>query len=110
MENEIEVNDKNFQENVINQSKNKPVIVDFWASWCRPCMMIAPIFEKLVKEYSGKFILAKYNVEDNSYFAQKYMVMSIPNVKFFKDGNVVDEFIGAIPEMDLRRWLEKNIR
>jgi putative thioredoxin len=109
MENEIEVNDKNFQENVIEQSKKKPVVVDFWASWCRPCMMIAPILEKLAKEYGGKVILAKYNIEDNSQFAQKYSVMSIPNVKFFKNGKVVDEFIGAIPEEDLKSWLEKNI-
>ena len=107
---EIEVNDENFQEKVIEQSKKIPVVVDFWASWCTPCLMLSPILEKLAKEYNGKFILAKANVDENRITSQKYGVMSIPNVKLFKNGKVVDEFVGALPEPSVREWLNKNIR
>jgi len=110
MGNEIEVDDGNFQENVIKRSERLPVVVDFWASWCRPCSMLAPILGKLADEYKGRFILAKYNIEENPYFTQKYMVMSIPSVKFFKKGKVVDEFVGIIPEQNIRQWLEKNLK
>jgi putative thioredoxin len=107
---EIEVNDENFQEKVIEQSKKVPVVVDFWAPWCMPCLMLSPILEKLAKEYNGKFILAKANVDETRTYAQEYMVMSIPNVKLFKNGKVVDEFVGALPESSVRKWLEKNIK
>ena len=107
---EIEVNDENFQEKVIEQSKKIPVVVDFWAPWCMPCLMLSPILEKLAKEYNGKFILAKANVDETRTYAQEYMVMSIPNVKLFKNGKVVDEFIGALPESSVRKWLDKNIK
>ena len=106
---EIKVNDENFNEKVIEQSKHVSMVVDFWAPWCMPCSILAPILEKLSKEYNGKFILAKSNVDETRTFAQKYMVMSIPNVKLFKNGEVVDEFIGALPEPAVRQWLEKNI-
>ncbi len=106
---EIDVSDENFQEEVIERSKKIPVVVDYWAPWCGPCMVLAPILEKLVKEYDGKFILAKINVDENPIVSQKYGIMSIPNVKMFKNGMVVDEFIGAIPERMVREWLEKNL-
>jgi len=107
---EIEVNDENFQEKVIEQSKKIPVFVDFWASWCMPCLMLSPILEKLAKESNGKFILAKLNVDENRITSQKYGIMSIPAVKLFKNGKVVDEFVGALPEPSVREWLNKNIR
>jgi putative thioredoxin len=107
---EIEVNDENFQEKVIEQSKKIPVVVDFWASWCMPCLMLSPILEKLAKEYNGKFILAKLNVDENRITSQKYGIMSIPSVKLFKNGKVVDEFVGALPELSVREWLNKSIR
>jgi len=107
---EIEVNDENFQEKVIEQSKKIPVVVDFWASWCMPCSMLSPILEKLAKESNGKFILAKLNVDENRITSQKYGIMSIPAVKLFKNGKVVDEFVGALPEPSVREWLNKNIR
>jgi len=107
---EIEVNDENFQEKVIEQSKKIPVVVDFWASWCTPCLMLSPILEKLAKEYNGKFILAKLNVDENRITSQKYGIMSIPSVKLFKNGKVVDEFVGALPELSVREWLNKSIR
>ena len=105
----IDVNDNNFNELVIEQSKKIPVVVDFWASWCMPCLMLGPILEKLAEEYKGKFVLAKLNVDEARLTSQKYGVMSIPNVKMFKDGKVVDEFIGAVPEPVVRSWLEKNL-
>jgi putative thioredoxin len=107
---EIEVDDENFQEKVIEQSKKIPVVVDFWASWCTPCLMLSPILEKLAKEYNGKFILAKLNVDENRITSQKYGIMSIPSVKLFKNGKVVDEFVGALPEPSVREWLNKSIR
>jgi len=106
---EIEVNDGNFEEKVIEQSKKIPVVVDFWAQWCMPCLILSPILEKLVEEYKGKFVLAKCNVDEARNQATKYSVMSIPCIKMFKDGEIVDEFVGAIPEPNVREWLNKNL-
>lgn len=106
---EIDVDDENFEERVIEQSKRIPVVVDFWAEWCKPCLMLKPVLEKLVRENKGKFILAKVNVDEAPKTSQKYMIMSIPNVKLFKEGKIVDEFIGAYPESFVREWLERNL-
>jgi putative thioredoxin len=109
MEIEIEVNDSDFQEKVIEASKKVPVVVDFWASWCTPCWMLSPILEKLAKDYNGKFILAKVNVDENPRLAERYQIMSIPSVKMFKNGKIVDEFLGAMPEPLVKKWLDKNL-
>ena len=106
---EIAVNDENFSKEVIKKSREVPIVVDFWASWCTPCLMLSPILEKLAKEYKGKFVLAKCNVDEARNHAMQYGVMSIPCVKLFKNGKVVDEFIGAIPEPNVREWLDKNL-
>ena len=108
-ETEIEVSDNNFKEKVIEKSKEVPVVVDFWATWCMPCLMLSPILEQLAEEYKGKFILAKLNVDENPLTSQRYSVMSIPAVKMFKGGELVDQFIGAIPEPAVREWLDKNL-
>ena len=110
METEIEVKDADFNEKVIEASKSKPIVVDFWAPWCGPCNMLSPVLEKFAKEYKGKFILAKVNVDEARTTAQNYGVMSIPCVKLFKNGEVADEFIGAIPESDVKEWLDKNLK
>jgi putative thioredoxin len=112
MENEenkikIEVEDYDFEEKVIEKSKEIPVIVDFWAEWCMPCLILGPILEKIISENKGKFILAKLNVDRAPVISQKYQITSIPSVKIFKNGEIVDEFIGALPESSVREYLNK---
>ncbi len=108
MEIKIDVKDDDFEEKIIEQSKKIPVIVDFWATWCMPCVMLGPTLEKIAKEYNGKFVLAKLNVDENPINSSKFGIRSIPAVKLFKDGKVVDEFIGSIPEDSIKDWLTKN--
>jgi len=105
----IEVNDSNFEEKVIRQSKEMPVIVDFWAEWCMPCLILGPILEKIADEYAGKLLLAKLDVDKNPKTTQRYGIMSIPAVKIFRNGKVADEFIGALPESQVRNCINKNL-
>lgn len=104
----IEINDSNFDKEVVEKSKEVPVIVDFWAPWCMPCRMLKPLLEKITEEYDGKFVLAKLNVEEYNKKAGEFGVMSIPAVKMFKGGKIVDEFVGAVPEPYIKQWLENN--
>lgn len=106
---EIEIDDNNFNEKVIEKSKDIPIVVDFWSQMCPPCLIIGPILEKLAEQYEGKFILAKANVDQTRQTAQLYRVTSIPSIKMFKNGKVIDEFIGAIPEEEIKQWLDKNL-
>lgn len=105
----INVTDQDFKEKVIEKSKEIPVVVDFWATWCQPCLILSPVLEKIAEEYKGKFILIKVNVDEARATSQEYRIMSIPNIKIFKEGKIVDEFIGAIPEPNIRQWLNKNL-
>lgn len=91
-----EINDQNFENEVIKCSM--PVIVDFWAPWCGPCLMLAPVTEKLAEEYNGRVKFCKLNVDENPEIARKYQVMSIPLLIFYKDGKQVDSVLGAVPE------------
>jgi thioredoxin 1 len=100
----IEITDENFEDEVLKSST--PVVVDFWAPWCGPCMMIAPVTEKLSNEYNGKVKFCKLNVDENSQTAGKYQVMSIPLLLFFNSGQVVDESLGAVPENMIRPKVE----
>ena len=106
---EINVTDETFKKEVIEKSKTTPVLVDFWADWCGPCKMLAPTLEKIAKDYDGKLIVAKAATDDNQDAASKFGVMSIPAVKLFKDGKVVDEFVGAQPEATIKQWLDQKL-
>ncbi|MBD46859.1 MAG: thioredoxin [Rhodospirillaceae bacterium] len=97
----------NFSKDVIDQSTNIPVVVDFWAPWCGPCKQLSPTLDKLAREYGGKIQLVKINVDENQELATQMRVQSIPMVVAFKDGQPVDGFAGALPESQLRQFFEK---
>ena len=100
----IEVNDGDFEHEVLKCEM--PVVVDFWAPWCGPCRMIAPITEKLAEEYRGRVKFCKLNVDENRLAAGKYQVMSIPLLLFFKDGKVIEQIVGAVSESAVRAKVE----
>ncbi len=105
----IEVTSENYQTDVIEQSMRVPVLVDFWASWCQPCQMLMPVLARLAEDYRGKFILAKINTEEQQALAAQFGIRSIPTVKLFRNGEPVDEFAGALPEAEIRKFLDKHI-
>ena len=106
MSNTIELNKKNFTEMV---GSNKPVLVDYWAEWCGPCKMVAPILEEVASDMSDKLTVGKVDVDENQDLAAQLNIMSIPTLVLFKDGEVVDQAIGALSKAQLLSFLEQHL-
>jgi thioredoxin 1 len=100
----LEINEKNFEELVMNSGK--PVVLDFWAVWCGPCRMIAPIIEEMHHEYGDKAIIGKVDVDNNNEISVKFGIRNIPTVLFLKNGEVVDKVVGAVPKSTLTAKLD----
>ena len=103
----VELKVSNFDE--IIAEPGKPILVDFWASWCGPCRAVAPIIEELADEYAGKAIVGKVNVDEESGLSQKFRIMSIPTIMIFKDGLMVDKVVGARTKEEFEALLDKNL-
>ncbi|NCQ18312.1 MAG: thioredoxin [Ignavibacteria bacterium CG_4_8_14_3_um_filter_37_9] len=103
----LEITDNNFSTEVLQSAK--PVLVDFWATWCGPCRMIAPIVEELATEYEGKFKIGKMDVDNNPQTATQFGIRSIPTLLIFKGGKVVDTIVGAVPKAQFVHRLNANL-
>ena len=104
----IDVTRENYAQ-LMEASFRVPVLIDFWASWCQPCQVLMPILAKLADEYQGKFLLGKLNTEEEQEIAAQFGIRSIPNCKLFRDGQPVDEFLGALPESAVREFLDRHV-
>jgi len=105
----FEIDETNYEQIVLQGSHQVPVLVDFWADWCQPCKMLMPLLAKLADEYQGRFILAKINTEQQQAISAQFGIRSIPTVKLFRDGKPVDEFAGALPESEIRAFLDRHL-
>ena len=103
----LHITDDNFEKEVLES--NEPVLIDFWAVWCGPCRMIAPIVEEMAVEYAGKAKIGKLDVDSNPMVASKYGIRSIPTVLIFKDGKIVEQIVGAVPKQKLVNALNSHV-
>ncbi|NLX90760.1 MAG: thioredoxin [Firmicutes bacterium] len=103
----IDIGDSQFSDEVLNV--DSPVLVDFWASWCGPCRMVAPVLEEVAKDYQGKLKVVKVNVDDNSETASRYGIMSIPTMMLFKNGKPVETIVGFRKKEELSDIIDKNL-
>lgn len=103
-----DITDSNFQQEVINSGK--PALLDFWAEWCGPCRMISPIIEELAKEYGDKIVIGKVNVDYNNEITTQFGIRSIPTMLFFKNGEVVDKIVGAVPRSTIEEKLKTLLK
>lgn len=99
----------NFQTDVLEASFQRPVLIDFWADWCAPCRMLMPVLAKLAGDYGGRFLLAKVNTEEERELAAQFGIRSLPTVMLLKDGRPVDQFMGALPEGQVREFLDRHL-
>ena len=105
----INLNDQNFQEEVVNADGDKPFLVDFWTDWCVPCKVIAPFIEKIAEDYRDKIKVGKLNVDESKQTAIAYGIEAIPTLMIFKQGQIVDRIIGVVPEQVLIQKIEQHI-
>lgn len=105
----IDTTEHSFQQTVIDGSRQQLVVADFWAPWCGPCKMLIPLLTQLAEEYGGKFVLAKINTDQEQALANQFAIRSIPTVMLFKNGEVVDQFFGMLPESEIRAKLDAHI-
>jgi len=104
---EVRVNDENFKKEVLESKV--PVLVDFWAEWCMPCRMVAPVVEEIAKEYQGKLKVCKLNVDEARNTASDYGIMSIPTLAIFKNGKVIDKIVGALPKTEIEKAIKPHL-
>jgi putative thioredoxin len=105
----FDVTAENFEQYVLENSRHVPVLVDFWAPWCGPCQSLMPLLSRLADEYGGQFLLAKVNIDEQPELATQFGVRSVPTVKLVRHAQVADEFMGAIPEAQIRQFLDPHI-
>ena len=105
----IEASDQDFQKKVVDRSREIPVLVDLWAPWCQPCKILGPLLDKLAMEYQGRFELVKVNMDESPMLAQALQIRGIPAVKLIVNGEIRDQFEGALPEPNLREFLERHL-
>jgi thioredoxin 1 len=108
-ENIRNVSDTDFQSEVIEASKSQPVMVDFWADWCRPCHMLAPTVAEIANDYSGKLKVVKLNVDENVSAAGRFNIRGIPTLLIFKGGQVAEQIVGAVPKEQITKVLERHL-